>query len=111
MMLLAIMARSIIHRDLKTANVLLSSHKVNVGVAKVGDCGVAMTMETLKSGSSAEGGTGTLAWMAPETFLRKYSRAEKGDEVSFAILMKEVVSLILPYAGKGTAEITELAQK
>ena len=59
--------QSIIHRDLKAANVLLSFNDLASAVAKVTDFGVAMTLETVRSSSSAGGGgPGTLQWMAPE---------------------------------------------
>ena len=104
----ALLPTSIIHRDLKAANVLLSATNLDKAVAKVGDFGVATATQTLKSTLSAGGGTGTLAWMPPEAFGGKFS--EKSDIFSLAVLMYEVMSLQLPHAGKSTAEITELAR-
>jgi len=99
--------KSIIHRDLKTCNVLMSTADLTVAVAKIADFGVAMAIETLPSTVSA--GSGTLAWMAPETFDGKYS--EKSDVFSFAVLCFEAVTLSLPYVGKSTAEITNLVME
>ena len=104
----ALLPTSIIHHDLKAANVLLSATDLDRAVAKVGDFGVAMTMETIKSTLSERGSTGTLAWMSPEAFKGNFS--EMSDVFSFAVLMYEVLSLILPHAGKSTAEITESAR-
>ena len=49
-----------------------------------------------------------MAWMPPEAFKGDFS--EMSDMFSFAVLMYEVLSLILPHAGKSTAEITDLAR-
>ena len=104
----ALLPTSIIHHDLKAANVLLSATDLDKAVAKVGDFGVPMSMETIKSTQSAGGGTGTLAWIPLEAFRGQFS--EKSDKFSFAVLMYEVLSVILPHAGKSTAEITELGR-
>ena len=74
--------------SLKAANVLLSATDLGRAVAEVGDFGVAMAMQTIKSTQTAGGGTGTLAWMSPEAFKGNFS--EKSDMFSFAMLIYEV---------------------
>jgi poly [ADP-ribose] polymerase 10/14/15 len=99
---------SIIHRDLKAANVLLSSNDLASAVAKVTDFGVAMTLETVRSSSSAGGGVaGTLQWMAPETFKGNYS--QKIDVYSFGVLGFEMVTNKVPYEGLSVPEINKRA--
>ena len=105
----SLLPTSIIHRDLKAANVLLSLAHLDQAIAKVCDFGVAKTLVTLKSTLSAGGGTGTLAFMPPEAFKGRFS--EKSDKFSFAVLTYEVVSLEMPHAGKSIAEITKLAME
>ena len=64
----ALLPTRIFHCNLKAANVLLSATDLDKAVAKVGDFGGAMAMQTIKSTQTAGGGTGTLAWMPPEAF-------------------------------------------
>ena len=52
---------------------MLSATDLDKAVAKVGDFGMAMAMETIKSTQSAGGATGTLAWMPPEAFKGDFS--------------------------------------
>ena len=100
--------QSIIHRDLKAANVLLSANDQASAVAKVTDFGVAMTLETVRSSSSAGGGgAGTLQWMAPETFENKYS--QKTDVYSFAVLAFEMATNKVPYEGLSVPAINKRA--
>jgi serine/threonine protein kinase len=101
---------SIIHRDLKSANVILSSEDFDTAVAKVADFGVSTTLEKTKmSTASARGGAGTLAWNAPETFDGKYSG--KSDTYSFAMVMYETLTFLVPHAGKSSAEITRMGME
>ncbi|CAN8271244.1 unnamed protein product [Cochlearia groenlandica] len=80
---------NIIHRDLKTANLLIDEH----GLVKVGDFGVARVQ--IESGvMTAE--TGTYRWMAPEVIEHKpYSH--KADVFSYAIVIWELLTGHIPY--------------
>merc|ERR1711985_188682 len=57
--------KSIIHRDLKAANILMSDS----GAVKIGDFGVARLLPRNEECMTAE--TGTYRWMAPEVIERK----------------------------------------
>ncbi|XP_060195638.1 serine/threonine-protein kinase STY17-like isoform X4 [Lycium barbarum] len=81
---------NIIHRDLKTANLLMDEH----GVVKVGDFGVAR-VQAQTGVMTAE--TGTYRWMAPEVIEhRPYDH--KADVFSFGIVLWELLSGEIPYA-------------
>ena len=95
--------RFICCRDLKAANVLLSSSDIEVAVAKVADFGCSKVMNTLRSTHTRR--TGTLAFSSPETFTGKYSEAS--DVYASAMLAYEVVTRQAPWQELAEPEIIQ----
>jgi len=84
---------NVIHRDLKTANLLMDENEV----VKVADFGVARVKCSDGSNMTAE--TGTYRWMAPEVISHQYYN-HKCDVFSYGILLWELVSGgDIPYSG------------
>eukprot|EP00727_Mastigamoeba_balamuthi_P003259 m51a1_g12930 putative protein kinase (323) ;mRNA; r:1695-2941 len=97
----------IVHRDLKSANLLLSDHGPNP-VAKLCDFGLSCLRP--EDGSMFEQ-VGSPLWMAPELLLKK-PYTEKVDIFALAIVVWEMLTCTLPYAGfKYEDLITKVAQQ
>ena len=101
--------RGVIHRDLKTANVVVSSD----GRAKVLDFGLARriplnvgTAITRSSNAIGDGKlVGTLAYMAPEMLLGQ-TTDERGDIWGVGVMLHEMAAGELPFRGRNEFEVT-----
>lgn len=82
----------IVHRDLKSANCLLSDQ----GEVKICDFGLSRIMKdmTVKDTEPA----GTPEWMAPEV-IRNEPFSQKCDIFSFGVIMWELCTLTKPWEG------------
>ena len=84
---------AVLHRDLKSANVLVKGH-----VWKVADFGLARFL-----GPTMTAETGSYRWMAPEVIRHEpYGRA--ADVFSFGMLTYECLTLSVPYVGLSPVE-------
>jgi serine/threonine protein kinase len=93
----------IIHRDIKSLNVLLTDD----GHAKLCDFCLA-TLHTLTTTSTTanEGRqAGTLPWMAPELVLSGSKCNESTDVYSFGIIMYELMTCEVPFEGFNNVQI------
>jgi len=105
------LAPRIIHRDLKSLNLLIAakfSPEHEAPCVKLCDFGSAHVseIESCKAGdkpNSLTKNVGTPHWMAPEVALGKYD--EKVDVYSFAMVMFELFALLLPFADLDASEV------
>jgi serine/threonine protein kinase/tetratricopeptide (TPR) repeat protein len=98
-------ARSVVHRDIKTANILVTQH----GLAKVMDFGLARMF--VKAQTAAADTTtakeetltgplmGTVSYMSPEQVLGKELDG-RSDLFSFGVVLYEMTTGRLPFAGE-----------
>jgi len=92
-------SRNILHRDLKSLNVLLDDRLRG----KLCDFGLSrLRQETLSNASATasnqDQAVGTLAWMAPELFQRRTKYSKHADIYSFGMVLWEIASRAVPFA-------------
>jgi serine/threonine protein kinase len=102
--------RSIVHRDLKSANVVVTPE----GLVKVLDFGIAKriaggtsegTTRIFESSQQASTLSGTLSYMAPEV-LRGEAADYRSDLWALGVVLYEAASGRLPFAGRSAFEVS-----
>ena len=91
----------IVHRDLKSQNVLVNKDSTGEYRCKVADFGLSKATAGTAGNTY---GVGTLAWSAPETFHGEFNEAT--DSFAFGVLLYEVASRVEPFADVSKMEIT-----
>ena len=88
-------SQQVIHRDLKSPNILITGS----GVAKVTDFGQSKsaTFNTLKSRATSQGSVGTVKWNAPEVDEGEITK--KSDVFSFSVILWELLTAGEPWQG------------
>ena len=102
-------ARGIVHGDLKTRNVMVTS----TGDTKIVDFGLARRVRQATEATGTQTGlvtpagstTGTPAYMAPET-LRGENADTRSDIWALGVLLHEMVTGTLPFSGRTLPEMT-----
>ena len=92
--------KPVIHRDLKSSNILLKDDHV-----KICDFGTACDVHTLMSNAK-----GTVAWMAPEV-ITTTNYNEKCDVYSFGIVMWEVFMRRIPFKGLNSYQVMQTVDR
>jgi len=88
--------QDILHRDLKSMNVLLYQ-QAGAYRCKLTDFGLSKVKTETKL-TTTVGGKGTLAWMAPELFGRRAVYAKASDVYSYAVVLWELASRATPFS-------------
>lgn len=90
----------IIHRDLKSQNILLVekvAHRGDVPWAKVADFGLARFIAKGRKSQKYTMDVGTFHWMAPEVFIEDGVYDEKVDVYSFGMILYELICSKIPF--------------
>ena len=102
--LLYLHGQHIIHRDLKSLNILVDEHMR----ATVSDFGLAKIK--LTSASMTKGGGGTPHWMAPELF-DEAANSPATDVYATGVVLWEIAARKLPYEDKGSLQIMRFVEQ
>mmetsp|Transcript_20214 Transcript_20214/g.47159 ORF Transcript_20214/g.47159 Transcript_20214/m.47159 type:complete len:293 (+) Transcript_20214:138-1016(+) len=102
----------IIHRDLKSLNLLLSKRITNtsdIPLVKVSDFGLSRMKDTPQWGKLTMA-AGTCHWMAPEVFVGT-NYDVKVDVYSYAMIIFEIICREIPFEDEEPASVGKLAVK
>jgi hypothetical protein len=95
----------IIHRDLKSMNVLLC-HRDQRYWAKISDFGLSQVKSSSRMSSAGQAkSVGTTAWKAPELFGLRPTYSPASDIYAYAMVLWEIAARALPFIGVDESEI------
>src|SRR4051812_1676742 len=96
----------IIHRDLKPANLMIVDPDTQYEIIKVMDFGLAKMLgpESLSGTTNHDFAIGTPGYMCPEQ-ARGEEVDHRGDLYSLGVILFELLTGRLPFAGRGTMEV------
>lgn len=100
--------KSVIHRDIKPGNILISRE----GDIKLADFGIASSRESSDETLTSEGMTlGTPSYMAPEQFRNSREVDYRADLYSLGVMLYEMLTGRKPYGGGFSPELIQQIQK
>ncbi len=100
-------SRNIIHRDIKSLNVLLDD-RLRAKVADFGQAKLKTTSRSTKSKREQTGAVGTVAWLAPEIVRGDVECNKASDMYSLGMLFWELGTRQRPFANAHSAEVMAL---
>jgi serine/threonine-protein kinase len=97
----------IVHRDVKPANILISSDHVGDSVAKITDFGISRLTEAASEHhvTADRGLLGTLAYMAPEQVVAAHEASDAADQYSVGVVLYECLTGRLPFEVDGAMRL------